>query len=345
MLVIFLSVFAQSGFANTITVNSDIDDAASVGSVPNRCTLREAIIAANTDAAVGGCSAGNGSDKIRFQSSVTGVHLSYELPAISSELMIAGRSRNLPVIHGGGSFRIFSVVYPARFTLSRVLLQKGGGLGANPLTQHSGGAMSIETSTVKINEVRFLANTAEQLGGAIFIGRGSNVEITNSSFEGNAVIASAGIYGGGAIAMVADDGSLSLTNTTFEGNIASFPSPSPLVAGPQGGALFIRSFGNQTVSVSIKGSTFSGNKAVHSGGAIRSESTGASSTRPEITITDSTFVYNTANTDNNQGGVLGGNGGGISGETVSIKNTLIALNEDLDSSHPDLDSAVTSLRV
>jgi len=58
MFVIFLSIFAQSSFAAAITVNSDIDDAASVGSVPNRCTLREAIIAANTDVAVGGCSAG-----------------------------------------------------------------------------------------------------------------------------------------------------------------------------------------------------------------------------------------------------------------------------------------------
>ena len=286
---------------------------------------------------------GNGFDKIRFQPSVTVVSLIYELPAITSELRITGRGHSATQIHGGGSFRIFNVVYPAIFTLSRITLKKGGGLGANPITQNTGGAMRIETFTAIVDEVRFLENTAERLGGAIFIGGASNVEIINSSFENNSAVASNDIYGGGAIAMVASGASLSITNTTFEGNIATFPSPSPFVTGPQGGALFVRSFGNLAVSASIKGSTFSGNKAVHSGGAIRSESVDATSIRPEITITDSTFVYNTANTDNNQGGTLGGNGGGISGNDVSIQNTFIALNKDLDSSHPDLDSSVISL--
>ena len=52
--------------ANTITVDTVNDDTASNGN----CTLREATMAANTDTAVDGCSAGSGADEIQLPAGI-----------------------------------------------------------------------------------------------------------------------------------------------------------------------------------------------------------------------------------------------------------------------------------
>ena len=53
--------------ASTIPVTSTVDSLADDG----QCSLREAVIAANTDTAVGGCPAGSGADVIIFAPSLT----------------------------------------------------------------------------------------------------------------------------------------------------------------------------------------------------------------------------------------------------------------------------------
>lgn len=77
----------------TITVNTTADDQANDGA----CTLREAILASNTDtasgAAVGECTAGSGADTIEFDISGTGlktIHISTGLPAITRTVTIDG---------------------------------------------------------------------------------------------------------------------------------------------------------------------------------------------------------------------------------------------------------------
>jgi CSLREA domain-containing protein len=79
--------------AATITVNSAADTAANDGV----CTLREAIIAANTDTASGAmageCAAGSGSDTIVFSIPGAGVHtivLGSALPTITTQITIDG---------------------------------------------------------------------------------------------------------------------------------------------------------------------------------------------------------------------------------------------------------------
>ena len=60
--VVLLLIAPAMSSAATITVDSTADDL-ELGATGN-CTLREAVIAANTDAAVDGCAAGSGPDLI-----------------------------------------------------------------------------------------------------------------------------------------------------------------------------------------------------------------------------------------------------------------------------------------
>ncbi|MCY3917847.1 MAG: hypothetical protein OXG49_17740 [Chloroflexi bacterium] len=53
----------------------------------DNCTLADAIIAANTDEAVGGCPAGAGADVIRLSADVT---LNWDLPPVSSDITLKG---------------------------------------------------------------------------------------------------------------------------------------------------------------------------------------------------------------------------------------------------------------
>src|SRR5947209_3918701 len=80
-----LFAFGAPAFAAAITVD-DLSNTDGGGT----CTLRNAITAANTNAAVGGCPAGTaGLDTIHF--SVTGtVHIGVALPALTEDVTIDG---------------------------------------------------------------------------------------------------------------------------------------------------------------------------------------------------------------------------------------------------------------
>ncbi|MBW6466876.1 MAG: CSLREA domain-containing protein [Brevefilum sp.] len=85
-LILVSEVPASRVFAATIVVNSfednEIDDSA--------CTLREAIIAANTDSPYRGCPPGNGADTITLPAGTD--TLTSQLPNITSQIIINGSS-------------------------------------------------------------------------------------------------------------------------------------------------------------------------------------------------------------------------------------------------------------
>ena len=86
---------------------TSFDDTSGSSSV---CTLRDAIISANTDEAVGQCAAGSGSDTIRigadfFFQTLTLVN---ELPTVSSNVTIDAGGNNVS-ISGNELHRIFNV--------------------------------------------------------------------------------------------------------------------------------------------------------------------------------------------------------------------------------------------
>ena len=96
---------------NTITVNSTLDVADGADGL---CTLREAIVAANTDtvsgATAGECGAGSSSDSDTISlTGLTGtITLGSALPNITSEMSIDGPGANQLTVSGNNSFRVFS---------------------------------------------------------------------------------------------------------------------------------------------------------------------------------------------------------------------------------------------
>jgi len=124
--IVALTVFAPLARATpagaTITVNTLIDSDAD----DTTCSLREAIIAANTNAAYHGCTAGSGDDFITF--SVIGIiALSDSLPAITSDLSINGPGTSDLAVSGSGKYMIFDVTVPATTTLQNLTVQQGYG--------------------------------------------------------------------------------------------------------------------------------------------------------------------------------------------------------------------------
>ena len=242
--------------AASITVDKTADD-----DVNGTCTLWDAITAADTDTATNGCPAGSGADTITLSVNIT---LKRYLPNITTEITIEGADYD---IDGNDEYPIFNL--------------KGGDLTLNSLTLTGGeaggygGAITASDGSLTVTNSRLEDNSAISLGGAIETSN-TNVIIRNSVFVGN----SSGSFGGALafFSLVPDDVSwtedmqvktLLIDQTSFgEGvpdscdgpGISANPSRN---SGAGGGA--IRLSGGD---VTIRRSSFVGNKASTKGGAI-----------------------------------------------------------------------------
>lgn len=124
--------------ASTITVTTTADEFGS----GSGCSLREAIHAANTDAAFGGCPAGSGTDTIVLQSRATytlrvqdnAEYGSNGLPVIRSSVVVQGQGAVIERDESAPRFRLFHVATSGNLTLRQVVLRNGfaqGGHGGN----------------------------------------------------------------------------------------------------------------------------------------------------------------------------------------------------------------------
>ena len=166
--------------AATISVDSSFDalDA-------DRCTLRAAILSANTDTAVDSCQAGSGNDIITFDllNNSTITLTSGDLPTITSNITINGPGFSNLEINGDGNSRIFSLTNYANLSFSSMTISNGSSI--------SGAAIYSNTGTVTVNNSLIVGNTAFN-GGAIYA-RSSNVTINDSIVLNN----QANNHGGG----------------------------------------------------------------------------------------------------------------------------------------------------
>ncbi len=155
-----------------------------------------------------------------------------------------------------------------------------------------GGAISVGTGEVHVNNSRFVENAGHSEGGAINIFDG-HVTVDHSTFERNTCLGCAG----GAIRIRNDAGSANVSNSTFSGNVAG-----------TGGGIF-------TVgTLEVINSTFYGNDA-NSGGTGGGLWVG----RGITTVTHSTLSGNMALVS----------GGGIhitSGGLINLTNNIVANN-------------------
>ena len=210
----FVLLSPQVARASTITVTTSLDTSAS------RCTLRNAITAANNNAISGACPAGSAAGDTIVITATGTITLNTVLPTITSTMSIVGPgSANLTVRRNPtattGSFYIFNVT-----SLSSLPLSISGMTvrDANSTEVH-GGAMHIRAASgtggapTTLTDMVFRNNVAQNAGGGV--DTHGAITITNCIFDSNV----SGADGGGFSFNGANEtGAIKIINSLFVGN-------------------------------------------------------------------------------------------------------------------------------
>ena len=263
--------------ASSININSLAD----TSGVPSICTLRDAIISANTDSAAGGCVSGNGSDTIIIpeEFSRETLPLTNELPTVTSNITVDGAGSNL-TISGEKQHRVISVDGGELTLTNKLRLANGSAFD-------SGGAVALLKGSLTLNGVSLVGNNAQEDGGGIFSNPGSTVIISDSTLSNN----TANKYGGGVFSL----GKVGIIDSVLSNNGASLG----------GGGV-----SSASGAVTISSSTLLSNSANDGGGVLSAFSS--------VIISNSTLSNNTAS--NSGGGIISGGVTTISNSTFSTNS-------------------------
>jgi hypothetical protein len=242
--------------------------------VGNACTLVDAITAANTDTATGGCPAGSGADTIVLPADSTQTLTSVNndtygatgLPVIRSVITIEGRGGTITRDSGAPEFRLLAVNGMGDLTLQETTMSGGatppGSRGAGIV--NDGGTLTVLNSTIAGNSISSYGN-----GGGI-ANNGGTLTVLNSSIAAN----SSGSAGGGGVWNY--NGTITVRNSTITGNSAF-----------AGGGI-----GNNGI-LTVRNSTITGNSAssLSFGGGMSNERYNAVE-HNALTVLDSTITGN-----------------------------------------------------
>lgn len=284
--------------------------------VGGTCDIRSAVLSANSDMSVSGCTAGSGADTLVLVDGDIHYVTDTEL-TISSEMTIqSDQSHELavPLIRNdpgeATGHRIFNVNGSGNLSIDQVSIY-GGSTSSNGggILIASGGSVTLDTMVVTSCE-------ADYLGGAIFVTDGAELVISNSHISTNMAGTLGGaIYSAGDLTIVSEsriDGNYATsgaglaivgTNSTLtlsESNVTT----NQATAG--GGGVAIGS----SADAQFSNCSIAGNGAASSGAMVISSAV--------ATITNCTISENTASS-------LGG-GLIIGYSTVDIVNSIVAGN-------------------
>jgi CSLREA domain-containing protein len=284
-----------------ITVNAIEDELNNDGD----CSLREAIEAANTDAAVDACPAGSGADIVM-------------LPAGTYTLTLHGADED------GNQTGDLDV-------LDDLTLQGGGAMTTIIDGDAADRVMDVLTTTLEISDITLTNGWATpdlgpQNGGGLR-NRNGSVRVANCVIRANV-----GVHGGGLANMANGAGTavMVVSNTLVLSNTAD----DYLGGKGTGGGLYSRAKDHGTAILTVTQSVVRGNTAHSSGGSwgrgngggVGSGVTcGAGACDARLAVVDSTVSGNTAF---GQGGDMIGNGGGllITGGTAKLVNSTVSGN-------------------
>ena len=265
---------------------------------PNHCTLRDAITAANADAATGGCPAGAGADTIVLPAKATITLTEPDnpdngLPVVTSAITIEGNGASIKRDSDSPEFRIFEANNGS--LEFRNITINGGHLSFSYYVD--GGGIYTRNSPVTLTNSTVSGNEASYHGGVF--AKDSPLTLTSSTISENGGI---GIYGksvelvNSTVLRNVDGGvhgeSVTLINSTVSRN---------------GFGGFLSSSGISAISATLINSTVSGNYSHYSGGGIDSRS---------VTLINSTVSGNST----------GISGGGIYGKSVALINSTVSGN-------------------
>jgi len=324
LIILLVILAAQSGLVvaapatpgATIIINTTADELDG-DPLDDTCSLREAIQSAGNNMAVGGCTAGEpGADIITLPSGIYYLTRGGSDDAnewgdldIATEVTINGGNISGTIIDAsllptGQKDRIFDIRTPgSRLILNDLTLQYGS-------TPEHGGAIFNESGYVRLTNVALLHNYAPGYGGAYatppnsstgapepapdtLLAAGPVLDCMVCYFQYNEAY-----WGGGAI--FSYRGTLMMDDAYFEENSAGVGGAILLDDGQSTGISYASFINNSatynggamladqiTTSVSIGGSSFLGNIAGTTGGAIYGQ-------RGMINISDSAFRQNEA---------------------------------------------------
>jgi len=312
--------------ADPITVNSTADDTLTNLAGNTTCDLREAIVAANTDAQVGQCNVGGGAAATINITSTGQILLTDNLPTITDTVTIIGPGAASLTIDGAGSYRHFWIAPGTRTEISGLTMANGYRPGGAVLNEgiltlnevvivnniaaaepgHSGnGGAVYSTGGLTITNSRIYSNTAHSRGGGIYAGFDNCAPPTSTlTIINSMVYSNTADRNGGGIRVNSDScwtvtPTLMLTGSTVNGNAAA-----------DGGGIYL-----YYTSARLLNTTVSGNHASHYGGGIGT----LSDPLQTVDLVNCTIYANTTDS----------NGGGMQLEsafTVNLKNTIVAGN-------------------
>jgi CSLREA domain-containing protein len=295
-LAFLFNVFSAQAATIVVTtaVDEDLDNA--------DCSLREAIIAANSDNAYNGCSAGSGADIIDL-SNFTSYTLSGVLPNVSSDITIAGGGATITASTTG--YRALTIT-AAGLTLGEVTVRGFNNSG-------NGGAIGMVAGSVTLNSGAILENNTASRGGGIY-GETSGETISIAVNSGalvrrNTVNAMFSGAGGGIYCLARSNGNCTITVDGGQviGNRVTIAN--------DGGGIYISSITGATASLTVENSAvIAENTTLGNGGGIF-----AASTTTTVTIDSATIRDN----------VSTGSGGGIMsifGASITVENESVIRN-------------------
>jgi CSLREA domain-containing protein len=216
------------------------------------CSLREAIQAANTDAAFGGCPAGGGADTISLAAGTYGLSIPPGTATadpldgdldVASQLTITHAGVKPAVIDGRGVDKVIQVLAGGNLTASGFTVrngrtgQAGGGIrnqgtlnlsnaavtGNETTASFGGGISNSGTAVMSLTNVTVSGNRAEGDGGGIDQGNGGLLNLNNVTISGNTADTDGDSGGGGGVlvapgTILNPEGTVNLRNTIIAGN-------------------------------------------------------------------------------------------------------------------------------
>lgn len=261
---------------STITVTTTADDYTANGN----CTLREAIDAADLDAAVDACQAGSGDDTIILPAGVYSLTLSGveddnesgDLDVVST-LTILGDGPDTTIIHANGQERVFDAEVGSTLIISGVTVTGGNAWLEN--SYPDGGGISARGALVLTNTV--ISHNQGRFGGGLDLAGSGPYHLADSEINHNtAQIAGGGLY---------NQGWLKMTNSLIQANTVT-------ATDSYGGGLE-----NEGGVVWLDDVTVQENSAGFNGGGIENY-------RGVITLTNSALLTNTLVATDSYGGGL-----------------------------------------
>ena len=322
--------------AATLTVTTDADELNADGD----CSLREAIEAANTDAAVDACGAGDaGADTIVFAEALAGATITVDADRNGLRTtdaltidggMDSGMDSDRVTISGGDAKRVL-LARQGMLTVRNAIIRDG--------MEVRGAGVFISTGAMFTgSNVDFVENVATGAaatdgGGGLYVAKGSTATLDDCSFDGNAASGASG--SGGAV--LNNGGTLTATESSFQNNTANraggaieatgesmttltdtdFADNQAGDAPGNGGAFHISATGSATVT----GGTVSGNTAAREGGGFWNN-TGT------MTLSGVEFTDNVAQGDSTaMGGPVGGGAVFNNGGTLVATDVTASGNE------------------